>query len=102
MEVNAVYCETHKNTVRAKTTSLSQISWCTVTCPRHEGTRWGEGRGIAPLIRILDSRWRWVVNLTHRERNRCPLNRRLGGQQSWSGRFAKEKDLLNLLELKPW
>jgi hypothetical protein len=32
---------------------------------------------------------------------RRPLNRRLGGHQSRSGRFGKEKKLLSLLEFEP-
>ena len=33
---------------------------------------------------------------------RYPLNRRLGGPQTWCRRFGEEKNLLSLLGLKPW
>ena len=49
-------------------------------------------RGIAPLFLNLGTRRRWVVNLTYqplypRERIPYPLNRRLNGSHSRSGRF---------------
>ena len=66
-------------------------------------TQWrAKEGGIPPLIHTLDNSWRWVVNLTSRERKRYTLNRRLGRSQSWSGPFAKEKDQLNLLKFQPW
>jgi hypothetical protein len=45
---------------------------------------------------ILDrgTRWRWVVSLTPQPLYpRYPLDRRLGGPQSWPGRYAEEKNL---------
>jgi hypothetical protein len=50
-------------------------------------------RGIAPLIMNLGARRRSVVSFTPRpfypgKQPRCPLNRRLGGPQSWIGRFG--------------
>jgi hypothetical protein len=52
-------------------------------------------RGIAPLILNLDTRWRWVFSftpqpLTHWKEQQCPLNRRLGGPHSLSGRFEQK------------
>jgi hypothetical protein len=52
-------------------------------------------RGAAPLILIHGARW-WVFNLMPRplyprKEQRHPLNRRLGGPQSRSGRFVEEK-----------
>jgi hypothetical protein len=57
----------------------------------------------------LGSRWRWVVSSTtpplypRRKRPRCPLDRRLGGPQSRSGRCGVEKDLFPLprIEKRP-
>jgi hypothetical protein len=65
---------------------------------------------IAPLILNLDARWRWVVNYTlrplppppHGNEIRYPLNRRLGGPQSGSGRFGEHKNPLPLPVHKPW
>jgi hypothetical protein len=57
---------------------------------RHEGVL-GEW-GISPLILDLGTRWRWVVSFTPRPlypqgKSPCyPLDRRLGGPQSRSGR----------------
>jgi hypothetical protein len=58
-------------------------------------------RGIVPLILKLRTRYRRVVNFTTwslyvRERIHFWLNRRLGGIQTGSGRFAEEKYLLSL------
>jgi hypothetical protein len=45
---------------------------------------WGSG-GIAPRIRDLGTRWRWVVSFMPRPLHpRYPLDRRLGGPQSRS------------------
>ena len=41
-----------------------------------------------------------MVNLIHRERHRYPMNSRTDGHQNWSGRFAKENELLKPLEFK--
>jgi hypothetical protein len=60
-------------------------------------TYWG-CEGIAPRIFYLDTRWRWVVRFTHLplypqgKNPRYPLDRRLGGPQSWSGRGGEEKN----------
>jgi hypothetical protein len=53
-------------------------------------------RGIAPLILNLDTRWRWEVNFTPRplylrKNPWFPMNRRMSGPQSRSGRFEAEK-----------
>jgi hypothetical protein len=58
--------------------------------PHHEGVL-GSG-GIAPRILDLGTRWRWMVNFTARplypqaKSPRYPLDERLGGPQSRSGR----------------
>ena len=63
----------------------------------------GGGRGIAPLILNLSTRWGWVVNLMpqkvyHREKKtRYVRNRRMSGPQSRSRRFGTEKNLLLIL-----
>jgi hypothetical protein len=60
-------------------------------------TFWGSG-GIAPRILDLGTRWRWVVSFTHRPLYLqgkipwYPLDRRLGGPQSRSGRGGEEKN----------
>jgi hypothetical protein len=61
-------------------------------------TYWGNG-GIAPLI-DLGTRWKWVVGFTPRshypqgKRPLYPLDRRLGGPQSRSGRGGAEKNIV--------
>jgi hypothetical protein len=58
---------------------------------------WGSG-GTAPRILDLDTRWRWVVSFTTRplylqgKSTWYPLDSRLGGPQSRSGRGGKEKN----------
>jgi hypothetical protein len=46
-------------------------------------------RGTAVLIRHLDTRYIQA---------QCPLMKRIGGSESLSGSFGKEKNLLMLLE----
>ena len=52
---------------------------------------------LAPLIRKLDTRWRWVASLMPRQLNpmtdstRFPLQGRLDGSQTRSGHFREEK-----------
>jgi hypothetical protein len=63
--------------------------------------------GIAPWILDLGTRRRWVVSFTPRplypqEKNPWyPLDRRLGGFQSRSGRGAEEKNSQPLPGLEP-
>jgi hypothetical protein len=70
--------------------------------PRHEGVL--ESEGIAPRILDLGSRWRWVVSFTPRplysqgKSPWYPLDRRLGGPQSRSGRGGEEKNLKCFME----
>jgi hypothetical protein len=58
---------------------------------------WGSG-SIAPRILDLDTRWRWVVSLTPRplysqgKNPWYPLDRKLGGHQSQSGRGGEDKN----------
>jgi hypothetical protein len=58
---------------------------------------WASG-GIAPHILYLRTRWRWVVSFTPRplypqgKSSWYPLNRRLRGPQSRSGRGSEEKN----------
>jgi hypothetical protein len=58
---------------------------------------WETG-GIAPRILDLGTRWRWVVSFTPRPlypqgmRPCYPLDRRLSGPQSRSGRGGEEKN----------
>jgi hypothetical protein len=60
-------------------------------------TYWG-CRGIAPRIPDLGIRWRWVVSFTprplypQRKSPWYPLDRRLGGPQSRSGRGGEKKN----------
>jgi hypothetical protein len=60
-------------------------------------TYWGIG-GIVPRILDLGTRWRWVVSFTPRplypqgKSPLYPLDRRLGGPQSLSGRSGEEKN----------
>ena len=62
---------------------------------------------IAYLVN-LDIRWRWVAILIPHPRYpwengcSCPLNRLLGGSQSWSGWCVNEKILLPLPGITLW
>jgi hypothetical protein len=64
---------------------------------RHEHV-WGSGC-IDPHFLDLGTSWRWVVSFTplppypKGKSPRYPLERRLGGPQSWSGWRGKEKIL---------
>jgi hypothetical protein len=66
-----------------------------------------ESRDIAPLILDLGTRRRWVVSFTPRllypqgNSPRYPLDRRLGGPQSRSGRGGEEKNSQPLPGLEP-
>jgi hypothetical protein len=68
---------------------------------------WWSG-GIAPRILDLGTRWRWVVSFTsrplyHKGKNPWyPLDRRLGGPQSRSGRGGEEKNSQPLAGIKPY
>jgi hypothetical protein len=68
---------------------------------------WGSG-DTAPRILDLGTRWRWVVSFTPRllypqgkSPWQQPLDRRLGGPQSRSGRGGEEKNSQPLPGLKP-
>jgi len=66
----------------------------------HKGSRC-----IAPLILNLGTRCRWLVNVTpqslyRRKEHWYPLNRRLGGPQSWSVHIGEKKYLLPLWDLE--
>jgi hypothetical protein len=80
-------------------------SLCFNWAPRHEGVL-GSG---STALRILDlgTRWRWVVSFTprplypHGKRQCYPLNRRLAGFQSRSGRGSEERNSKLLPGLEP-
>jgi len=62
--------------------------------PVHTMKARGGSTGLAPLILNLHTIWRWVLSCcTPRKELRYPVNRRLGGPHSWSGRFGKETNL---------
>jgi hypothetical protein len=69
-------------------------------------TYWKSG-GIAPLILGFSTRWRWVVSFTplslylQGKSPWYPLDRRLGGPQSRSGRGSEEKNSQPLPGLEP-
>jgi hypothetical protein len=73
------------------------LSTCFNWAPHHEGI-FGSGV-IAPHILDFGTRWRWVVSFT--PRLWYPLDRRLGGPQSRSGRGGEEKNSQNLPGLEP-
>jgi hypothetical protein len=76
--------------------SLRSLCFYFNWAPRHEDVL-GNG-GIAPCIFYLGTRSRWVVNFTLRpfypqgKSPWYPLDRRLGGPQSRSGRGSGEKN----------
>ena len=62
-------------------------------------------KGKAPLILNLSTRWKWVVRFTPGrftpgKEPRCPMNTKLGGSQSRSGRFRKQVNLFPLLSIE--
>jgi hypothetical protein len=67
---------------------------------------WGSG-GIASRILDLGTRWKWVVSFTPRplypkgKSPWYPLDRRLGGPQSRSGRGGGENNSQPLSEFEP-
>jgi hypothetical protein len=69
-------------------------------------TYWGNG-GVALCILDLGTRWRWVVSFTPQllypqgKSPWYPLDRRLDGPQSRSGRGGEEKNSHPLLGMKP-
>jgi hypothetical protein len=75
---------------------MVELPLCFNWTPRHEGVL-GSGV-IAPLILGLVTRWRWVVSSTPRplypqgKSFWYPLDRRLSGSQSRSGRGGEEKN----------
>jgi hypothetical protein len=84
--------------------SLCLTNWAL----RHEGV-WGSGC-IDPHFLDLGASWRWVVSFTprplypRRKSPRYPLDRRLGGPQSRSGRRGADKilDLTGTRTPTPW
>jgi hypothetical protein len=66
-----------------------------------------ESGGIAPRILDLDTRWRLVVSFTphplypHGNSLLYPLDRRLGGLQSRSGRCGEDKNSQPLPRQEP-
>jgi len=66
---------------------------------------WGSG-GTATITLKLGTTWKWLVTLTPRQlypRGKSPwypLNRRLSGPQSQSGRFGGKKNILFLPEFE--
>jgi hypothetical protein len=84
------------------TPSLSWDRWkvkvkLSLCLTKHHAIRtyWGSG-GIAPRILDLGTRWRWVVSFTPQslypqgKSTWYPLDRRMGGPQSHSGRGGEE------------
>jgi len=78
--------------VKAKVT----FSLCLTKHP-HMKTYWRNG-SIIPRILYLGTRWRWMVSITPRllypqgKSLQYPVDRRLGGPQSRSGRGVEEKN----------
>jgi hypothetical protein len=75
--------------------------YCAVT--GHHAMKAYEGsRGIAPRILDLGTRWKWVVSFTPIYfRGKNPLDRRLGGSHSRSGRGVEKKNSQPLPGLEP-
>jgi len=80
-----------------------KLSLCFNWAPHYEDV-FGSG---APHIPDLDTTWRWVVSFTlrplypQRYNPWYPLDRKLGGPQSWSGCSGEEKNSHSLPGLKP-
>jgi hypothetical protein len=92
-------------TVKGKVKVKVKLSLCFNWAPHHEGV-FGSG-SIAPHILYLGTRCRWVVSFNpwafYPQGNSpwYPLDRRLGGTQSWSGRGGEEKESQHLPALEP-
>jgi hypothetical protein len=91
--------------VQHNDTSLLSLCFFFNWAPRHEGAL-GNG-GISPRILDLGTRWRWVVSFTPQPLYSqgkdpwYPLDRRLGGPQSRSGRCGEKKNSQPPPELEP-
>ena len=74
--------------------------------PRPSGRCGGGDRVVSSLIRKVCSSYEWSTSrpggFTFGQRQRYPLNRRLGRSQSPSTWFGEAKDLLPLPRVKPW
>jgi hypothetical protein len=87
----------HYKTLKVKKVKLS------LCLTKHHAmhTYWGNGR-IAPLILGLGNRWRWVVSFALRGKSpRYPLDRRLRGPQSRSGRSSEKKNSQTPMGIEP-
>ena len=87
----------------------TKLSWLISTIKRnffiHAIRQYSGSRGRAPLIPNLDTRERCVIKIISQmlypqKEHPKPLNRRLGGSQSRSGRFGEKKNLLPLWEFE--
>jgi len=62
---------------------------------------------MKPYETVVVARWRWVVSFTlrplysRRKSPRCPLDKKLGGPQSRSGRSGDEKNLYPCRQSSP-
>jgi hypothetical protein len=67
----------------------------------------GQWRYSCNILLDLGTRWRWVVSFTPQllyprgKRPRYALDRRLGGPESWSGRYGERKTF-PLFGFEPW
>jgi len=74
---------------------------------KHHATKTYGSGGIDPRILNLGTRWRWVVCFTprpsypRRKIGRYPLDRKLGGPQSRSGRGGEGKNSQPLPDIEP-
>jgi hypothetical protein len=100
-EIMSQICFLYQGKVKVKV----KLSLC-LTKHHAMKTYWRSG-GIAPRIRDLGTRWRWVVSFTPRplypQGNSpwYPLDRSLGGPQSRSGRGGEEKNSQPLPGIEP-
>jgi hypothetical protein len=80
---------------------------CFFLTEHHAMKVYWESGAIAPCILELSTRWSWVVSFMswplypQGKSPWYPLDRRLGGLQSWSGHSGEEKNSQPLPRLKP-
>jgi hypothetical protein len=96
-----------KEKVKIKTKIKVKLFLCHFLSEHYATEAYWGSRGIAPCILDLGTRWRWVVSFTllpvypQGKSYMFPLDRRLCGPQSRSGRGSKERNSLPLPGFEP-
>jgi hypothetical protein len=82
-----------------------KLSLCLITYALCEDI-WGNRGTVTPFLTLaLDGvcgQLHALVTFPLRKEFPVPIDRKLGGHQSWSGSCVVEKDFLSLLGIEPW